>query len=117
LEYITFQRERTEINDKHYEKIITEIMNHAKIGEGILLKRESSLPSSMALPLDTLEKAMNQKLLLLLKHGRHIEGKLLGFDEYMNLVIDEVEETKGETKRRLGKIILRGSNVVSISLS
>ena len=85
--------------------------------KGILLKGESSLPSSMALPLDTLEKAMNQKLLLLLKDGRHIDGKLLGFDEYMNLVIDDVEETKGETKRRLGKIILRGSNVVSISLS
>ena len=71
----------------------------------------------MALPLDTLEKAMNQKLHLLLKDGRHIEGKLLGFDEYMNLVLDEVEEMKAETKRRLGKIILRGSNVVSISVA
>jgi len=71
----------------------------------------------MALPLDTLEKAMNQKLFLLLKDGRNIEGKLLGFDEYMNLVIDEVEEIKGDSKRRLGKIILRGSNVVSISVA
>ena len=70
----------------------------------------------MALPLDLLEKSVNQKLLLLLKDGRNIEGKLLGFDEYMNLVLDEVEELKEENKRRLGKIILRGSNVVSISL-
>ncbi len=71
----------------------------------------------MALPLDTLEKSLNQKLLLLLKDGRKIEGKLIGFDEYMNIVLDEVEETtRDETKRRLGKIILRGSNVVSISL-
>lgn len=70
----------------------------------------------MALPLDTLEKSINQKLSLLLKDSRRIEGKLLGFDEYMNLVIDDVEEIKGDTKRRLGKIILRGSNVVSISL-
>jgi small nuclear ribonucleoprotein len=69
----------------------------------------------MSLPLDVLEKAVNQKLLLLLKDGRHIEGKLQGYDEYMNLVLDEVEETKDETKRRLGRIILRGSNVVSIS--
>jgi len=69
----------------------------------------------MSLPLDVLEKAVKQKLLLLLKDGRHIEGKLLGYDEYMNLVLDEVEETKDETKRRLGRIILRGSNVVSIS--
>jgi small nuclear ribonucleoprotein len=78
-------------------------------------KKVFSLPSAMSLPLDVLEKAVNQKLLLLLKDGRHIEGKLLGYDEYMNLVLDEVEESKEETKRRLGRIILRGSNVVSIS--
>lgn len=58
---------------------------------------------------------MNQKLTLLLKDGRRIDGKLLGYDEYMNLVLDEVEESKDDNKRRLGRIILRGSNVVSIS--
>lgn len=71
----------------------------------------------MALPLDLLQKSVNQKLTLLLKDGRVIHGKLNGYDEYMNLVLDDVEETKDETKRRLGKIILRGNNVVSISLA
>ncbi|MCJ2514079.1 MAG: hypothetical protein LN408_06555 [Candidatus Thermoplasmatota archaeon] len=33
------------------------------------------------------------------------------------MVIVDVEETHGENKRRLGTIILRGNNVVSISLS
>jgi len=70
----------------------------------------------MALPLDVLEKAMNQKLSLLLKDGRQIDGKLSGYDEYMNMVLTDVEETYDETKRRLGTIILRGNNVVSISL-
>jgi small nuclear ribonucleoprotein len=70
----------------------------------------------MALPLDVLEKAMNQKLSLLLKDGRIIEGKLTGYDEYMNMVLNDVEETIEENKRRLGTIILRGNNVVSISL-
>jgi len=70
----------------------------------------------MALPLDVLEKSINQKLLLLLKDGRTIEGKLTGYDEYMNMVLSDVEENNGETKRRLGTIILRGNNVVSISL-
>ena len=70
----------------------------------------------MALPLDVLEKSVNQKLSLLLKDGRLIEGKLTGYDEYMNMVLDEVEETYEENKRRLGTIILRGNNVVSISL-
>ena len=70
----------------------------------------------MALPLDVLEKAMNQKLILLLKDGRMIEGKLTGYDEYMNMVLEDVEEKIEENKRRLGTIILRGNNVVSISL-
>jgi len=70
----------------------------------------------MALPLDVLEKALNQKLSLLLKDGRIVEGKLSGYDEYMNMVLIDVEETNEEKKRRLGTIILRGNNVVSISL-
>ena len=70
----------------------------------------------MALPLDVLEKSMNQKLSLLLKDGRNIEGKLSGYDEYMNMVLVDVEESVDESKRRLGTIILRGNNVVSISL-
>ena len=69
----------------------------------------------MALPLDVLEKSVNQKLSLLLKEGRPIEGKLSGYDEYMNMVLEDVEETNEETKRRLGTIILRGNNIVSIS--
>ena len=70
----------------------------------------------MALPLDVLEKSLNQKVSLLLKDGRLVDGKLAGYDEYMNMVLDDVEETKDENKRRVGKIILRGNNVVSISL-
>ena len=70
----------------------------------------------MALPLDVLEKSLNQKLSLLLKDGRVVEGKLSGYDEYMNMVLSDVEETVEDNKRRIGTIILRGNNVVSISL-
>jgi len=70
----------------------------------------------MVLPLDVLEKSLNQKLFLLLKDGRTIEGKLSGYDDHMNMVLVDVEEVHDEAKRRLGTIILRGNNVVSISL-
>lgn len=70
----------------------------------------------MALPLDVLEKSLNQKLSLILKDGRLVEGKLTGYDEYMNMVLIDVEEIHEENKRRLGTIILRGNNIVSISL-
>lgn len=47
-----------------------------------------------------------------------IEGKIRGFDEFMNLVIDEAIEVKLVTKsnpeekrRPLGQILLKGDNV------
>ena len=52
---------------------------------------------------------------LQLKDGRIIEGKLAGYDQYMNLVLEESEEKHQETGRRLGTVILRGNNVVTIS--
>ncbi len=85
-------------------------------GRGNTLKRERQFTYLMTLPLDVLEKSVNQKLSLLLKDGRLIEGTLSGYDEYMNMVLNDVEEKNDDTKRRLGTIILRGNNVVSISL-
>ncbi|WYZ46440.1 hypothetical protein EsH8_IX_000665 [Colletotrichum jinshuiense] len=47
-----------------------------------------------------------------------IEGKIRGFDEFMNLVIDDAVEVKQitktnpeETRRQLGQILLKGDNV------
>lgn len=71
--------------------------------------------SPLALPLDVLERSLNKKMSLQLKDGRLIEGKLVGYDQYMNLVLEESEEKRDETGRRLGTVILRGNNVVTIS--
>ncbi|TLD27062.1 hypothetical protein PspLS_04679 [Pyricularia sp. CBS 133598] len=50
--------------------------------------------------------------------GIRIEGKIRGFDEFMNLVIDDAVEVKQITKdnpeekrRPLGQILLKGDNV------
>ena len=42
-----------------------------------------------------------------------IEGKIIGFDEYMNLVLDEAEELsiKKKTRKDLGRILLKGDNI------
>jgi len=70
----------------------------------------------MPMPLNALDKAMNRKVQLLLKDRRVLEGTLQGYDEHMNLVLDKTEETDFEGKRRkIGTIVVRGSNVVSIN--
>lgn len=68
----------------------------------------------MAVPLNVLEKSVNKTVALLLKDGRTLEGKLTGFDEYMNMILEDTEETKDENVRRLGTVILRGNNIVTI---
>lgn len=42
-----------------------------------------------------------------------IEGKIIGFDEYMNLVLDDAAEVyvKKGMKKPLGKILLKGDNI------
>lgn len=69
----------------------------------------------MAMPMTVLNKALNQHISLLLKDGRLIEGKLVGYDDYMNMVLEDSEEKHGEDVRKLGDMILRGNNVVSIT--
>jgi small nuclear ribonucleoprotein E len=42
-----------------------------------------------------------------------IEGVILGFDEFMNLVLDDAQELskKNETRTSVGRILLRGENI------
>jgi len=45
-----------------------------------------------------------------------IEGHIIGFDEYMNLVLDDAEELYIKTKKRrpVGRILLKGENITLI---
>mgnify|MGYP000860844235 CR=1 FL=1 len=73
---------------------------------------------NMVMPQALLEKSVDKRVSLLLKDGRLLEGKLTGFDEYMNMVLEETTENNpaGGDERRLGMVVLRGNNVVSISI-
>uniref|UniRef100_A0A670IUQ7 Small nuclear ribonucleoprotein E n=1 Tax=Podarcis muralis TaxID=64176 RepID=A0A670IUQ7_PODMU len=52
-------------------------------------------------------------LSLCLSHIRHVWLYEQGFDEYMNLVLDDAEEIHSKTKSRkqLGRIVLKGGNI------
>jgi len=63
-----------------------------------------------------LDESINKLVLIKLKGGKTLRGNLLGFDQHMNLLLDQSEEipSEGETKS-LGQIVVRGDNVVMIS--
>lgn len=68
----------------------------------------------VAMPLNVLERNINKSVMLTLKDGRTLDGKLTGFDEYMNMILEDTEETKEDQVRRVGTVVLRGNNIVTI---
>jgi len=65
-------------------------------------------------PAALLERFLDQRVTLVLKDARELVGKLIGADEHMNLVLDDADETAADVRRHLGRVVLRGSNVVSV---
>lgn len=68
----------------------------------------------MIMPMKMLEESLNKKVALLLKDNRVLEGTLTGYDEYMNMVLSDVQENAETITRKLGTVVIRGSNVVRI---
>lgn len=63
-----------------------------------------------------LEESLERIVLVRLRGGKSLRGKLKGFDQHLNLVLEETEDmTDKANVKRLGAIIVRGDNVVIIS--
>jgi len=67
-------------------------------------------------PLDALNKARGNRVILELKNGKQLIGTLKAFDIHINTVLDDAEEREnGETKRKLGTVFVRGDTIILIS--
>jgi len=63
-----------------------------------------------------LVSCINKVILIKLRNNQIIQGKLQTFDEHMNLILIESEDITDDKVKNLDKIILRGDNVLIISL-
>ncbi|CAM0906705.1 unnamed protein product [Alopecurus aequalis] len=57
---------------------------------------------------------MDKKLQIKLNANRVVIGTLRGFDQFMNLVVDNTVEVNGDEKSDIGMVVLRGNSVVMI---
>jgi len=65
---------------------------------------------------EILEESLGKVILIQLRGGKRLRGKLKGFDQHLNLVLEETEDvTNADNSKKLGLIIIRGDNVVMIS--
>ena len=65
-----------------------------------------------------LEESLDKVVLIKLKGGKVFRGSLQGFDQHMNLTLNDSQEILQDDKTKdLGTIIVRGDNVILISPS
>ena len=63
-----------------------------------------------------LEGCVNKVVLIKLKNKSTIRGNLQIFDQHMNLLLTESQDITGDDVKNLDKIILRGDNILIVSL-
>jgi small nuclear ribonucleoprotein len=63
-----------------------------------------------------LDESVGKVVLIKLKGGKVIRGNLQGFDQHMNLSLENAEEVAEEGQSvSLGTLIVRGDNIIMIS--
>lgn len=58
----------------------------------------------------------NKIILLRLRNNKTVRGNLQDFDIHMNLTLDDAEDISDNKTTKLGTILLRGDNILAISL-
>jgi len=71
----------------------------------------------MADEISTLMSNSKGKIVLLrLRNDKTLQGVLQDFDIHMNLTLENAEDITEEKHEQLGKILLRGDNLLAVSL-
>ena len=63
-----------------------------------------------------LDVCVNKQVLIKLKNHTTIRGILQTFDQHMNMLLTKVEDITEEKPKNLDKILLRGDNILIVSL-
>ncbi|MGH1567900.1 MAG: LSM domain-containing protein [Nitrosopumilus sp.] len=63
-----------------------------------------------------MNNSKNKVVLLRLRNTKTVQGVLKDFDIHMNLTLEDAEDVSEEKHEKLGKILLRGDNILAVSL-
>jgi small nuclear ribonucleoprotein len=71
---------------------------------------------SVDMSIKVLDQSLGKIVLIKLKGSKIIRGSLQGFDQHMNLSLENAEEISDDGKpTTLGTLIVRGDNIIMIS--
>jgi small nuclear ribonucleoprotein len=72
---------------------------------------------STDISLRVLSESLGGKVLVRLRNGKMLRGILQGYDQHMNLILEQAEELDDEntSSKQLGTIVVRGDNIIMVS--
>ena len=75
----------------------------------------ASNPSHL-LPSELIDKCVGSRVWVLMKGDRELVGTLRGFDVFVNMVLDDVVESRGDggEEVKMDTILLNGNNVAAL---
>lgn len=60
-----------------------------------------------------LKKFMEKRLDIRMNANRHVVGVLRGYDNFMNIVLDNAIEVAPTEKNTLGTVVIRGNSIIA----
>lgn len=68
------------------------------------------------LPLEIIDKSIGHKIQVLMTNDKEFHGTLIGFDDYVNMVLENVEEfdSDGPKGKVIKKMLLNGGQVAML---
>ncbi|KAI9138174.1 like-Sm ribonucleoprotein [Paraphysoderma sedebokerense] len=71
--------------------------------------------ASKLLPLELIDKCIGSRIWVIMKSDKEFSGVLVGFDDYVNMVLEDVTEfevtAEGPRKSKMDQILLNGNNI------
>ncbi|KAK7468796.1 RNA-binding protein lsm5 [Stygiomarasmius scandens] len=71
--------------------------------------------ASQILPLELIDRCIGSRIWVIMKGDREFTGTLLGFDDFVNMVLEDVTEyevtPEGRKSNKLAQTLLNGNNI------
>ncbi|KAF1824215.1 putative U6 SNRNA-associated SM-LIKE protein LSM5 [Dissoconium aciculare CBS 342.82] len=72
--------------------------------------------ASQLLPLELIDRCVGHPIWVIMKGDKEFSGNLLGFDDFVNMVLEDVTEydRTNKVEKKLPKILLNGNNICMV---
>merc|ERR1712062_806479 len=83
-----------------------------------LTEKNRKKMASQLMPLELVDKCIGSRIHIIMRNDKEIVGTLLGFDDFVNMVLEDVTEyettPEGKKITKLEQILLNGNNITML---